>query len=400
MDSSSSISIISTNYFLSDALKMQMISLSKMVTGEATVSKHITYEGDSSFIPRKLTEFSRSYVPIVVWNITNRCNLKCIHCYASAGREIYELSTEQCFDIVDKLSEFKIPLILFSGGEPLLREDIFEIAAYAKKKGIKCVLSTNGTLIDRDTKENLDVFEYVGVSLDGFSGVNDRFRGVKGAFDLAFRGLLIANEVVLSGIRFTVTKHNYGEVFDLIKLARENDIPRFCLYHLVPSGRADFKDDITNLERRRLINSLLVEAEKGGMEIMTVDNPADGVYTYLKLRKSDADWAEKVKEFIKYRGGDSSGIRLACIDHRGFVHPNQFWWDYTLGSVLKTNFRDIWMSNDTILQKLRNKVHYLRGKCGRCKFKEICGGFRVRAHRYGDLWGEDPSCYLTEPEIQ
>lgn len=377
-----------------------MISLSKLIAGEATVSKHITYDGDSTFIPEKLKRFATSLNPIVVWNVTNRCNLRCLHCYASAGSDIQELTTEQCLQIVESLTEFKVPLILFSGGEPLLRQDIFEIAEYAKKKGIRAVLSTNGTLIDRDSAENLRVFDYVGVSLDGLSGTNDRFRGVDGSFERAFRGLLIANEVVLSGIRYTVTKHNYSEVLHLIKLARENEIPRFCLYHLVPSGRADFKDDITNEERRKLIDSLMKEAEKEGMEIMTVDNPADGIYTYLKLRQSDGEKADMILEFLKYRGGDSSGIRLACIDHRGNVHPNQFWWDYTIGNVLDSSFKDIWLSEDSLLEKLRNKTKYLKGKCGKCVYKEICGGFRVRAYRYGDLWGGDPSCYLTEEEIQ
>ena len=376
-----------------------MISLSKMVSGEATVSKHITYGGDESPIPEKLREFASSYRPIVVWNITNRCNLRCRHCYASAGLDSSELSTEQCIEIVDKLARFKVPLILFSGGEPLLRGDIFEIAEYARKKGIKCVLSTNGTLIDRDMAENLDVFEYVGVSLDGLREVNDFFRGVEGAYEKALKGLLLASEVALSGIRFTVTRHNYGEALKLIEIARENEIPRFCLYHLVPAGRAGFEDDITNENRRRLIDALLREAEREGVEIMTVDNPADGVYTYLKLREIDEERAENVREFLKYRGGDSSGIRLACVDHRGLVHPNQFWWDYTVGNLLENSFDEIWLGGDELLLKLREKTRYLKGKCGRCKYKNVCGGFRVRALRYGDVWGEDPSCYLTEEEV-
>lgn len=377
-----------------------MISLSKMIAGEATVSRHITYGGDSSFIPKKLKEFTSSLHPIVVWNITNRCNLRCVHCYASANSDFNELTTEQCFQIVDSLAEFKVPLILFSGGEPLLRKDLFEIAEYAKKKGLKSVLSTNGTLIDRDMAENLRVFEYVGVSLDGIATTNDRFRGVEGAFEKAFNGLLKASEVVLSGIRFTVSKYNYNDVLPIIKLAREHEIPRFCLYHLVPSGRAEFKDDITNEERRALIDNLLREAEKEGMEIMTVDNPADGIYTYLKLKELDKEKAEMAIDFLRFRGGDSSGIRLACIDHQGNVHPNQFWWDYTIGNVLEKPFGQIWTSEDELLKKLRERTKYLQGKCGRCRYKKICGGFRVRAYRYGDLWGADPSCYLTEEEIQ
>jgi radical SAM protein with 4Fe4S-binding SPASM domain len=381
-----------------------MISLSKLVSGEATVSRHITYEGDDSFIPAKLVKFSRGLRPVIVWNVTRRCNLRCVHCYADASSGINAgLSTDDCMRIVETLAEFDVPLILFSGGEPLLRKDIIDIAEYAKKNNIKCVLSTNGTLISRDVAEQLkDVFEYVGVSIDGLEGVNDRFRGVDGAFEKAFKGLLnVADTGVLTGIRFTVTRYNVSEVPEIINLLRENDIPRFCLYHLVPSGRAGFEDDITREERRRLVEYLLKEAEKEGTEIMTVDNPADGVFTYLKLkeeRNSGVD-PEKVLEFLSYRGGDSSGIRLACIDSEGDVHPNQFWWDYNLGNVLKMGFDKIWLGEDKLLQMLRNKTRYLEGKCGVCRYKEICGGFRVRALRYGYLWGEDPDCYLSHEEV-
>ena len=224
-----------------------MISLSKLLTGEATVSKELLYGGDSSFIPKRLIDFSKSMKPIVVWNITRRCNLKCVHCYADSHNDI-ELKTEECLEIIDKLSSFKVPIILFSGGEPLLRKDLIDIAEYAKKNGIKCVLSTNGTLIDRDLAESLkDVFDYVGVSLDGMKAVNDKFRGVKGAFDSAVRGLRIARDSgILTGIRFTITKYNSHELHKVLEFAYTEEIPRFCVYHLVPSGRAGFKDDINN----------------------------------------------------------------------------------------------------------------------------------------------------------
>ncbi len=378
-----------------------MISLSKLISGEATVSKHITYKGDSSFIPKSLVEFSKSLKPIVVWNVTRKCNLKCIHCYANASEDL-ELRTEECFEIVDKLSRFKVPLILFSGGEPLLRRDLIEIAEYARRKGITCVLSTNGTLIDRNLAENLkDVFSYVGVSIDGLRDVNDTFRGVRGAFDKALRGLLNARDVgILTGIRFTITKHNFKELPKVLELVVKEEIPRFCVYHLVPSGRAGFKDDISNLERRKILDYLIEIAERvEDVEILTVDNPADGVYVYLKLRREDEEKAIKALEFLKYRGGDKSGINLASVDFKGDVHPNQFWWDYNLGNLLEKDFDEIWLGNDRLLKMLREKEKYLRGKCGACKFKYVCGGFRVRAYRFGDLWGEDPSCYLDIKEI-
>jgi len=378
-----------------------MISLSKLISGEATVSKHITYKGDNGKIPKPLVKFASSLIPIVVWNITKKCNLRCIHCYADAGNSRDELTTEQCMDIINNLAEFNVPLILFSGGEPLLRKDLIDIASYAKKKGITCALSTNGTLIDRDCAEMLkDAFSYVGVSIDGFGPTNDKFRGVSGAFERAIRGLKLARDAgVLTGIRFTVTKYNLKDVPKVLNILREEEIPRFCLYHLVPSGRADFDYDIDNTERRKLIDYLIKEAKKEGTEILTVDNPCDGIYVYLKTKETDKNLASDVLEFLRYRGGDNSGIRLANIDFRGFVHPNQFWWDYNLGNVLKKSFKEIWLGNDSLLTMLREKQRYLRGKCGSCKFKKLCGGFRVRALRYGDLWGTDPSCYLNKAEI-
>lgn len=383
-----------------------MIGITKMITGEATVSKRLTY-GDDAKIPKKLVEFSKSLIPIIVWNVTLKCNLKCLHCYASAGKVVDELKTEDCFNIIDQLAEIKVPVILFSGGEPLLRQDIYEIAEYATSKKINCVLSTNGTLITPEVAEKLKEagFVYVGVSIDGLATIHDKFRGFKGSFEKAFQGLInVKNTGILSGIRFTVTKHNIGDVEPVISLLAENEIPRFCLYHLVPSGRAGFEDDITNAERRQLIDFLFdksIELIENGYktEIMTVDNPVDGVYVYLKLKEVDDDLTNSALEFLKYRGGDSSGIRLANIDAFGNLHPNQFWWDYTIGNLRERRFKELWFSDDGLLAKLRDKTKFLKGKCGICKFKEVCGGFRLRALRAGDLWGTDPDCYLRIDEI-
>jgi len=365
-----------------------MINITKMVNGRETVSEKIQKSGI-----------------IVVWNVTKRCNLKCIHCYAFACNNISnELTTSEALAVIDDLAEMNVSLLLISGGEPLLRKDIFELAKYAKLKGIKCALSTNGTLITPEIAEQLKKagFIYVGVSLDGMKETNDRFRGVKGAFDKAFEGLINAKEVgLLTGVRFTVTRYNIKDVPAILDLVVENEIPRFCLYHLVPSGRADFSYDISVKERRELVDWIFnkaIELYGENVEILTVDNPADGVYIYLKLKELDEELASKAFEALKYRGGDKSGAQLINIDMYGNVHPNQFWWDYICGNVRNEKFKVIW-HKDELLIKLRNKIKYLRGKCGKCKYKEVCGGFRLRALRAGDLWGSDPSCYLKEDEL-
>jgi len=371
-----------------------VISLSKMVRGKATVSKVLTYKSDEH-IPNRLKELRRDFRPVVVWNITARCNLKCKHCYAYTELN-EEVEKEIAMRVVDELNDFAL-LILFSGGEPLLRKDLFEIASNCK---IPKVLSTNGTLIDHDVAEKLkDVgFSYVGVSLDGLKDVHDKFRGLNGAFEKAVEGLKNLKSVgILSGVRFTLTKFNAEEVDKILDLCESLEVERFCLYHLVPSGRADFSMDISRDLRRKIIDNLFERAFEFEGEILTVDNPCDGIYFCLKLREIDEKLACKAYEFLKFRGGDRSGRNLVSIDPFGNVHPNQFWWDYNCGNIKENSFREIWL-NDSLLKTLRGRW-ILRGRCGRCAYKDVCGGFRLRALRYGDLWGEDPSCYLSDEEI-
>lgn len=361
-----------------------------MLSGTATVSKELIYEKDDGFIPKKLKDFASKQVPIVVWNITNRCNLNCIHCYAKANTRKVELSTDDCKKIINEIAGFGVPLIIFSGGEPLMRKDIFELADHAKKRGIKVVLSTNGTLIDEKIVNDLKVFDYVGISLDGIKA-HEKFRGVEGSFERALKGLEIAREVTLTGIRFTLTKYNFLEISEVLKLAKELEIPRLCVYHLVPAGKASFEDDVDNATRKRIIDFLIKAAmREDEIEILTVDNPADGVYVYLETRN------EEILEFLKFRGGDNSGVRLVCIDELGNLHPNQFWFDYTAGNILIHGFKNLWLK-DPLFNMLRKKEKYLQDICGACKFKSVCGGFRVRALRYGNLWGWDPSCYIFKP---
>ena len=378
-----------------------MIALSKLVGGKATVSKRLTYKSEEK-IPNTLVEAKKNPIPVVVWNITSKCNLRCVHCYANVN-SVSEFNAAS--SLIDDLSALRIPVLLMSGGEPLMHKNIYDIIKYAKSKGIQVSLSTNGTLIDKDVAGKLKELgvDYIGVSLDGIKETHDLFRGVRGAFEKAVEGLLNArDEGLLTGVRFTVTKYNLRDVKSILDFVIENEIPRFCLYHLVPSGRADFSMDITPNERRELMEWLFNKAidlrdSKEKTEILTVNNPADGVFFYLKLKEIDEKLAEDAFEFLKYRGGDNSGFRLACIDFYGNVHPNQFWFDYTVGNVFKEKFSELWMNpRDELLIKLREKQKYLRGRCGKCKFKEICGGFRLRALRAGDVWGEDPSCYLKE----
>ncbi|MCS7281450.1 MAG: radical SAM protein [Desulfobacterota bacterium] len=351
--------------------------------------------------------------PVVVWNITKSCNLFCKHCYANAEpgqNEESIIDTKEAKEIIEDFASFGVPVILFSGGEPLLRHDIFELLKHAKMLGLRTVLSTNGTLITKKVAEQLaeSGISYVGVSLDGVGDVNDLFRGRLGAFDEAKEGIRNCKEAKIKiGIRFTITKENYHHIPEIFDFFEDEDIDRLCFYHLVYSGRAkSLMDlDLDHETRRRVLDYIIertkaIYAKNRRVEVLTVDNHADGPYVYLKLLREDPKRAKEVYQFLLKNGGNLSGIGIVSIDERGDVHPDQFWKDYTLGNLKERSLGSI-LSNDGLIKALRNKKSFLTGRCARCRFIDICGGnFRVRAYaKTSDLWAPDPQCYLTDEEI-
>ena len=350
--------------------------------------------------------------PVVVWNSTKTCNLRCRHCYMeSDGRKYDELSTDEAKKFIDDLAEFNVPVLLFSGGEPLLRADFFDLASYAASKKIRPTLSTNGTLIDRATAQRIkDIgVGYVGISLDGLSDVNDKFRGVEGAYERAMRG--IENCVAVGqrvGLRFTINRHNYEELDRIFDFIEEHQINRVCFYHLVYSGRGRNVEDITPSETRRAMDIIIARTadfERRGLEkeILTVDNHCDGIYLYLKaLERGDRDGAARIKKFIDLNGGNRSGIAFGEVDPLGNVHPDQFTQHHTFGNVRAKKFGDIWSSTEhEILRGMKDRKKLLKGRCAECKFLANCNGnFRTRAEAVtGDYWQSDPACYLTDEEI-
>jgi len=378
-----------------------MISISRLLCDAIAPGDDLRYSG----APRP---------PIVVWNCTQRCNLSCVHCYARAQDRDYhgEMSTEESKAFIRDLAEFGVPVVLFSGGEPTLRKDLIELAAWAKQLGVRPVLSTNGTLITSDmAKEIAQVgFGEVGISIDGIGPVNDRFRGQEGAFEAALGGIrhLVALNHRVS-LRLTITRHNFQEIPAIFDLVEREGIDRICFYHLAYAGRASEMQaaDISHAETRELLDLIAdrtLDLHRRGLdkEVLTVDNHADGVYLYLKATREHPDRAEAIMELLRRNGGNSSGIRIAAVDNRGDVHPDQFWWHYSLGNVRRRTFGDIWAdASEPLLQGLRDRRPRLKGRCGRCRYLDICNGnLRVRAEAaYGDAWADDPACYLTDEEI-
>ena len=351
--------------------------------------------------------------PVVVWNVGRRCNLHCVHCYSDSSNRVYpgELTTDQGFALLDDLAAFGIPVLLLSGGEPLMRADLFELIAHARAIGLRTTLSTNGTLITADVAARLRALDvsYVGISLDGIGVTNDMFRGHKGAFDKAMAGFRHCKAVDQRvGLRMTLTRRNCGDLDRIFDFIEAEEIDRACFYHLVYSGRGRSADELTADVARAALDTILRRtrdfAERGlRKEIFTVDNHADGPYLYLKLLREDPARAAEVLALLRWNGGGlhSSGVGIADIDFLGNVHPDQFWMQHTLGNVKERPFSEIWQDlSDPILAVLRNRAPLLKGRCGECRWKDVCGGsFRVRALQvHGDPWAEDPGCYLTDEE--
>jgi 12,18-didecarboxysiroheme deacetylase len=374
----------------------------------------LRYGRRSKDLPSHLLQFSADKRPVVVWNMTRGCNLKCVHCYAhaKARAENNELTTQEGKALIDDLAAFGAPVMLFSGGEPLMREDLPELAQHAVARGMRAVISTNGTLITKEKAKTLKEvgLSYVGISLDGARAVHDRFRGVEGAFNQALEGIKNSQEAGIKvGLRFTINKRNIQEIPAIFDLLEEREVPRVCFYHLVYAGRGSnlVDEDLTHEQTRQVVNLIIDRTkdlhERGKpKEVLTVDNHADGPFVYLRLLKENPARAKQVMELLSFNEGNNSGRGIGCVSWDGAVHPDQFWRHLTLGNVRQRPFSQIWTDlSHPILAKLKNKKDFVTGRCAACRWLSICGGnFRVRAEAFtGDLWAPDPACYLTDEEI-
>lgn len=391
-----------------------MIGISKLYCGTVEPSDALRYGRHSSQLPSHLLQFSKDKRPVVVWNVTRACNLKCVHCYAHATTDstVNELTTAEGYSMIDDLAAFGVPVLLFSGGEPLVRKDLPDLAAYAVEKGMRAVISTNGTLIDRSTAKTLKEIglSYVGISLDGMQHVNDLFRGVKGAYAKAMQGIANCQEAGIKvGLRFTINKRNVEEIPGIFDLLEEKDIPRVCFYHLVYAGRGSelVKDDLSHEQTRSAVDLIMDRTrqlhEKGKpKEVLTVDNHADGPYLYLRMLKENPQRAAEVLELLKMNEGNNSGRGIGCISWDGEVYADQFWRHHSFGNVRQRPFSKIWTEpEDPLLTQLKVKKQHVQGRCATCSWLDICGGnFRVRAEAVsGNVWAPDPACYLSDEEI-
>ncbi len=391
-----------------------MLPVSSLLDGNVSPADALRHGRSTAKLPPHLIHFSADKKPVVVWNATRRCNLYCIHCYSESKNREYpgELTTEEGFRLIEDVASFGAPTMIFSGGEPLMRPDIFELSAQASRRGLRCVLSTNGTLISEAVADQIREagFAYVGISLDGLREVHDKVRGHKGAFDEALAGIRRCRDRgVKVGIRFTLHRKNADQLPDVLDLLESEEIPRFCMYHLAYAGRGDRmrRFDLDPGETRSAVEYLFQrvrELQRRGVhkEILTVDNHADSAYLYLRLREEEPERAEEARRLLAFNGGNQSGIGITSIDPLGNVHADQFSWRYSFGNVRERPFSSIWPDRShPRMAILKERRSHLKGRCRGCRFLDICNGnLRARAESYfGDFLAPDPSCYLSDEEI-
>jgi len=379
-----------------------MINISKLYCGLAGESDHLRYANP------------RSFGPVVVYNCTSRCNLNCMHCYSSSRSAPgdSELTTDEAKRLLSQLARVNCSVVLFSGGEPLLRSDLFELLAQARRLGLRVALSTNGTLIDSAVAKKLADLGagYVGISIDGNEEFHDKFRGVKGSFRAALAGIEnCRKENLKTGLRFTMTKLNVAHVPVVFDVAASVGVRRICFYHLVRAGRAAGLDEqtLSSGQTRHTIDTIIEKTNdfvhKGLIdEVLTVDNHCDGPYLLVKMQEESNSRYEKAQKLLLANGGNKIGEKLVCVSWDGSVYADQFWRNYSLGNIKDKTFKQIWEnSTEPVLSKLRSKSKFADPRCLRCKWFSLCkGNYRFLGGKSGDeYWLNEPACYLTDEEI-
>ncbi len=352
--------------------------------------------------------------PVVIWNLVRRCNLSCKHCYSISADVDFpgELDTQQVFSVMDDLRAFGVPVLILSGGEPLLRPDIFDISQRAKAMGFYVGLSTNGTLIDEGLIDRVAAvgYDYVGISIDGMRDTHDRFRQKRGAFDASLRGIRLCRDAGIKvGMRFTPTQDNAHELPALLELMEHERVDKLYVSHLNYGGRGNRnrRSDVVHQATRRVMDLLFdtcwADVQAGReREFVTGNNDADGVYLLHWIRRNVPERYDRMRRRLADWGGNASGVNIANIDNLGNVHPDTFWWNYDLGNVRERPFSEIWQdTSDPLMAGLKQSPRPLKGRCRVCGFQDVCGGnTRVRAFQTtGDPWWEDPACYLDDDEL-
>ncbi|CAN2041034.1 AdoMet-dependent heme synthase [Candidatus Magnetomoraceae bacterium gMMP-15] len=335
---------------------------------------------------------------LAAWEITRNCNLSCIHCRAAATKGPYsgELNTDACFNLIDSIAELGQPIIILTGGEPLLRSDIFEIARYGTDKGLRMVMAPNGTLITEKTAiKMIDAgIKRISISLDGNTKEShDAFRGVEGAFDAALQGIKYVREAGLEfQINTTITKQNLELIPKIQNLAIKLGAVAHHIFLLVPTGRGKYilDQEISAKQYEETLNWFYDQQGKTDLQLKATCAPHYYRILRQRAKKEGKSVTFKTHGLDAVTRGCLGGTGFCFISHTGIVQPCGFL-DLNCGDITKASFASIW-NNSEIFKNLRN-FDNLKGKCGKCEYKKVCGGCRARAYEAsGDYLAEEPLC--------
>lgn len=342
---------------------------------------------------------------LIAWELTSACNLNCAHCRASATmeRDSKELSTNEAKDFIDEVAELGKSILIFSGGEPLVREDIFELLEYGTKKGLRVVLATNGTLITPEIAKKLKKsgVQRVSISLDGATAkTHDEFRGMQGAFEGAMKAIKILKDANISfQINTTITKRNISEIPKILSLAIDLKADALHIFLLVPTGRAEEKEEIPPKEYEKVLNWFYEKQKEVDIQLKATCAPH-----YFRIMRQRAKEegitisSAKTHGFEAMTKGCLGGNGFCFISKIGEVYPCGYL-PALAGNIRKTPFREIW-KNSKVFQDLRD-VNKLKGKCGICEYRKVCGGCRARAYaKTGDYLEEEPYCVYVPTKLQ
>ncbi|MCL4321785.1 MAG: radical SAM protein [Deltaproteobacteria bacterium] len=340
---------------------------------------------------------------LLIWNITNDCNLSCEHCYSSSGKSeiAQKLTPELVLSTVKSLKKADVKAVILSGGEPLMSPFLFDIAVILKDNGFQVHLSTNGTMINENNIGRIkSLFNYVGISIDGTEKTHDRFRQREGAYEASLKALrLLKNKSVNVGLRTSLTAYNYKDIAFIFEMAKKEDVKKLYISHLVYSGRGSITSEIDKTVRKK-ISSYVIETAfnfvKDGIlvDIVTGNNEPDAILLLEMFKSRCPEFYDNMREKILEWGGNQSGKRIINIDYSGFVKPDPFF-NYKAGNIKDRDFFEI-ISEDKLFSKLREMPRKLKGRCEKCNYLEVCnGGSRARAYAvYGDYFQEDPACFM------
>lgn len=340
---------------------------------------------------------------LVFWELTAACNLKCVHCRAQPAerRSADELTSQEGRRLIDRIASFAKPILVLSGGEPLVRPDVFEVASYAASKGLRVALATNGTLVTPEAARRIKEsgIQRASVSIDGATArQHDEFRRVPGAFDRAWQGI---ENIRAAGVPFqintTVVRHNLSDIPDILRLAVERGAVALHLFLLVPTGCGkEIADEemISPQEYERVLNWLYDRSKDSPIGLKATCAP----HYFRVMRQRAKEEGTKITAeshgFEAMTRGCLAGSAVCFVSHAGEVYPCGYM-PVSAGNVRSADFKDIWQSAE-VFNVLRDPNN-LRGKCGRCEYRRVCMGCRARAYACtGDYLSPEPDC-IHEP---